>query len=58
MKTISEKYNFYVNKETDKLLRIHDTNDEEFYSFTENDFIQICNLFGYDKEDFEVVEWF
>ena len=55
MKDTSEKYYLYINKETDKLLNIQDTFNKKCYLFTERDFGMLCNLFGYEKEDFEKV---
>lgn len=55
MKNTSKNYHFYINKKTNKLLRITDTMDVEYYIFTEKDFERICNLLGYEKEDYQKV---
>ena len=50
-----EVYYFYINKNDNKLLRITDTYGGEHYRFTEKEFGRLCNLLGFEKEDFDKV---
>lgn len=47
-----QSYNFYINKKTNKLLRVENEYGKEIVKFTKREFIMLCNLLGCEKENY------
>lgn len=51
-----ENYNFFIDRKINKLFKAFYLDDwNKCYKFTDDEFNQLCNLFGMEKEDFDVV---